>query len=42
MKPLRNEKPFALLAVIVFAFFLTTATLTQADDSIMAVKGTIS
>ena len=41
MKPLRNEKPFALLAVIVFAFFLTTATLTQADDSIMAVKGTI-
>ena len=41
MKTLRIEKPFALIAVILFALFVATATLTQADDSVMAVKGTI-
>lgn len=41
MKTLRIEKPFALIAVILLALFVATATLTQADDSVMAVKGTI-
>ena len=41
MKTLRNEKPLALIAVMLFALFMTTATLTQADDAVMAVKGTI-
>ena len=41
MKTLRNEKSFTLIAVMLFALFMTTATLTQADDSVMAVKGTI-
>ena len=41
MKTLRNEKPFTLIALMLFALFMTTATLTQADDSVMAVKGTI-
>ena len=41
MKTLRNEKPFALMALILFALFMTTATLSQADDAIMAIQGTI-
>lgn len=41
MKALRRKKPFSLLAVILFALFLVTATLSQADDSVMVVKGTI-
>ena len=41
MKTLRNEKPFALMALMLFALFMTTATLSQADDAIMAVQGTI-
>lgn len=41
MKPLRIKKLFSLLAVILFALFLATATLSQADDSVMVVKGTI-
>jgi Cu/Ag efflux protein CusF len=41
MKALRIKKPFSLLAVILFALFLATATLSQADDSVMVVKGTI-
>lgn len=41
MKALRLKKPFSLLAVILFALFLATATVSQADDSVMVVKGTI-
>ncbi|MEE4262946.1 MAG: hypothetical protein V2I56_09665 [Desulfobacteraceae bacterium] len=41
MKTLRLKKSFSLLAVILFALFWATATLSQADDSIMVVKGTI-
>ena len=41
MKTLRIEKPFALIAVILFAIVVSAATLAQADDSVMAVKGTI-
>jgi Cu/Ag efflux protein CusF len=41
MKALRIKKPFSLLAVILFALFLAMATLSQADDSVMVVKGTI-
>ena len=41
MKTLRIEKPFSLIAVIVFALFLACATLSQADDSVMVVKGSV-
>ena len=41
MKALRIKKPFSLIAVILFALFLAFATLTQADDSVMVVKGSI-
>jgi len=41
MKTLRIKKPFSLLSVILFALFLATATISQADDSVMVVKGTI-
>jgi len=41
MKALRIKKPYSLLAVILFALFLATATLSQADDTVMVVKGTI-
>jgi Cu/Ag efflux protein CusF len=41
MKALRLKKSFSLLAVILFALFLSTATLSQAEDSVMVVKGTI-
>jgi|AP12_2_1047962.scaffolds.fasta_scaffold04787_1 nitrous oxidase accessory protein NosD len=41
MKALRLKKSFSLLAVILFALFLATATVSQADDSVMVVKGTI-
>ena len=41
MKALRIKKPFSLIAVILFALFLAFATLSQADDSVMVVKGSI-
>ena len=41
MKSLRKNKPFSLLPVIMLALFLATATTSQADDSVMVVKGTI-
>ena len=41
MKALRLKKQFSLLAVILFALFLATATISQADDSVMVVKGAI-
>ena len=41
MKALRLKKPFLLLAVTLFALFLAFATLSQADDSVMVVSGTI-
>lgn len=41
MKALRLKKSFSILAVILFALFLATATVSQADDSVMVVKGTI-
>ena len=41
MKTLRIEKPFSLIAIIVFALFLACATLSQADDSVMVVKGSV-
>jgi len=41
MKSLRTKTAFSLLAVILFALFLTSATVALADDSVMAVSGTI-
>ena len=41
MKALRLKKQFSLLTVILFALFLATATISQADDSVMVVKGTV-
>jgi len=41
MKALRLKKSFSILAVILFALFLAAATVSQADDSVMVVKGTI-
>ncbi len=41
MNTLRIKKPFSLIAVILFVLFLACATLTQADDSVMVVKGSI-
>ena len=41
MKTLRIKKPFSLIAIILFALFLASATLSQADDSVMVVKGSI-
>lgn len=41
MKTLRIKKPFALLTLILFAIVAASATPAPADDSVMAVKGTI-
>lgn len=41
MKTLRIKKPYSFIAVILFALFLASATLTQADDTVMVVKGSI-
>jgi len=41
MKTLRIKKPYSLIAIILFALFLACATLSQADDSVMVVKGSI-
>ena len=41
MKTLRINKPFSAIALILIALFLASATLTQADDSVMVVKGSI-
>jgi len=41
MKALRLKKAFSLLPVILLALLLATATISQADDSVMVVKGTI-
>jgi hypothetical protein len=41
MNTLRIKKPFSLIAFILFVLFLACATLTQADDSVMVVKGSI-
>ena len=41
MKALRIKKPLSLIAVILFALLLAFATLSQADDSVMVVKGSI-
>jgi len=41
MKTLRIKKPYSLIAVILFALFLASATLTQADDTVMVVKGSV-
>ena len=41
MKTLRIKKPYSLIAIILFALFLASATLSQADDSVMVVKGSI-
>ena len=41
MKTLRIKKPFSLIAIILFVLFLASATLSQADDSVMVVKGSI-
>ena len=41
MKTLRLKKPFSLLAVTLFALFLASATISQAEDSVMVVSGTI-
>jgi Cu/Ag efflux protein CusF len=41
MKSLRTKKPFSLLAAILFALFLTSATPALADDSVMVVSGTV-
>jgi len=41
MKTLRIKKPYSLVAIILFALFLASATLSQADDTVMVVKGSI-
>ena len=41
MKTLRTQKPFSLLAAILFALLLASATAALADDTVMAVSGTI-
>jgi len=41
MKTLRTKKSFPLLAAILFALFLASATVALADDSVMVVSGTI-
>ena len=41
MKSLRNNKPFSLLLVTLFALLLAAATISQAEESAMVVKGTI-
>lgn len=41
MKTLRIKKPYSLIAIILFALFLASATLSQADDTVMVVKGSI-
>ena len=41
MKTLRTRKIFSLAAVVLLTFFLTSATIALADDSVMAVSGTV-
>ena len=41
MKSLRKNKPFSIMLTTLIALFLATATTSQADDSVMVVKGTI-
>jgi Cu/Ag efflux protein CusF len=41
MKSLRKNKPFSLLLVTLFALFLAAATISQAEESVMVVQGTI-
>ncbi len=41
MKSLRKNKPFSLLLVTLFALLLAAATISQAEESAMVVKGTI-
>ncbi|MEJ2285852.1 MAG: hypothetical protein P8X85_19930 [Desulfobacterales bacterium] len=41
MKSLRTKKAFSVLAVILFALLLISATAALADDSVIAVSGTI-
>jgi len=41
MKTLRTKKSFPLLAAILFALFLASATAALADDTVMVVSGTI-
>ena len=41
MKSLRKNKSFTLLLVTLFALFLAAATIAQAEESVMVVKGTI-
>ena len=41
MKSLRKNKPFSFMLATLIALFLATATLSQAEESVMAVQGTI-
>jgi Cu/Ag efflux protein CusF len=41
MKTLRTQKPFSLLAAILFALLLASETAALADDTVMVVSGTI-
>jgi len=41
MNSLRKNKPFSLLLVTLFALFLAAATISQAEESVMVVQGTI-
>lgn len=41
MKSLRKNKPFSIMLTTLIALFLATATLSQAEESVMAVQGTI-
>ena len=41
MKPLRIKKTFSLLTVALFALCLIAVTVSQAEDSVMVVKGTV-
>ena len=41
MKTLRTKKTYSLLAAILLTLFLTSTTIALADDSVMAVSGTV-
>ena len=41
MKSLRKNKPFSLMLATLIALILATATLSQAEDSVMVVQGKI-
>lgn len=41
MKSLRKNKSFSLMSAVLIALFLATATLSQAEESVMAVQGKI-